>query len=44
MASKKAVELLKEIVKFAQKSTGFESVLKHVRIFFKPSDERNIRL
>lgn len=30
MTSKKAVELLKEIVKFSQKSSGFEQVLKHV--------------
>ncbi|XP_055301954.1 acyl-coenzyme A thioesterase 13-like isoform X2 [Sitodiplosis mosellana] len=30
MTSKKAVELLKEIVKYSQKSTGFEQVLKNV--------------
>lgn len=30
MASQKAVELLKEIVKFAHKSSGFEQVLRHV--------------
>lgn len=30
MASKKTVELLKEIVKFSHQSTGFEQVLKHV--------------
>lgn len=33
MASKKAVELLKEIVKYSQKSTGFEQVLKHVSYY-----------
>lgn len=34
MATKKAVELLKDIVKFSQKSNGFEQVLKHVSVRF----------